>query len=166
MTVVSQRASGCAILKRSLPTSDFHLISRIHDWLSLGDCLAEIQDPASSGRSGDRYAVSIGCQPQRAPLRNVGFAGRDGCRDWTPSLMRRPGPSSGTRQWWSWILTRALLNCMQSSTCFCSRANDPADLTVAEVLDIWVKLMLASSITTLLLFPLVKTRIAFFSVDS
>jgi hypothetical protein len=33
-------------------------------------------------------------QSEHLSLRNVGVTGRDGCRDWTPSLIRRPGPGS------------------------------------------------------------------------
>ena len=104
-----------AILNKFSPTSDFHLISRMHDRWSPGERLAEIHDPASSGRSGDRYAASIGCRPQRVPRRNVGVAGRDGCRDRTPSLMRRPGPVSAVFSFPLMVFSFASINKMRRS---------------------------------------------------
>jgi hypothetical protein len=88
--VLSLHASRWAILNRSSPTNDFQQISNMQDLWSPGECFAEIHEPASSGRSGVRYAASIGYRPTRLPCKKVGVAGRSGCKALTPSLIKRP----------------------------------------------------------------------------
>jgi hypothetical protein len=90
--VLSLRASRWAILNRSSPTKDFQRISNMQDLWSPGKRFVEIHEPASSGRSGVRYAASIGYRPTHLLRKKVGVAGRSGCKALTPSLIKRPGP--------------------------------------------------------------------------
>jgi hypothetical protein len=52
--VIRWCVAGWAILKRSSTTKFFHQISKMQEQWSPGDCFTTIQEPACSGRSGNR----------------------------------------------------------------------------------------------------------------